>query len=252
MRKNPGIVLLALVLGALPFLPGPALAFEQVRVHASADGVKVWPGECSPALVHGYGNWDGTEASVSIVVRGPGGAKFADISFTNTSGSFDRTVRMCYRDRPGAYSVEVYVEAPNEHGAIMAASASTMYELNLAPPRKSSRINVSTGRISGQGEYKYGATGTLYRSGELYPGRRVCLIAKSGTGWVKVDSARTGYKGVRRGRVAWFFKPNSTRWGLWYAGDDRTRKAWSDPFRFPSGRVDASRVAALRALVRQR
>lgn len=252
MRKNSVIALLALVLSAVAFLPGPASAIDDLRVHASATDVNVRKGQCDTALIHGFGNWEGTEASVSLVVRAPGGAKFRDFAFTDASGAFDRSVRMCYSNREGVYKVEVSVEVTDDLGFTQSESVSTSYRMDRVVPKKSARINVRTGRVSGEGEFKYGAVGTLYRSGRLYAGRRVWLIAKSSTGWVKVDSQRTGYRGVRRGKVAWIFKPTSTRWGMWYAGDDRTRSAWSDPFRFPSGRVGPSRLAELRSLVRQR
>lgn len=232
-------------------LPTTAFAVDDLRVHASAADVTVRKGSCSTAHIHGFGNWSATDnATVSIVVRTPRGRKFREFEFGNSTGSFDRSVRMCYAATPGVYSVAVSVTLPD---TAQSARTSTSYRMTRVIPKKRSRIAVRTGRITGQGQYKYAAFGTLYRSGNRYPGQRVWLIARANRGWVKVDSAVTGRNGRRRGLVGWYFKPNTTRWALWYAGDAHTRPSASDPFRFPGGREQtAARLAELRSLVRER
>lgn len=257
MRKNPLLVLLALVLSAIPVLAGPASADPtEVRVHAGASGVDVRKGHCNDAHVRGYGNWDQfDDATVKLVVRAPGGAKYAEREFINRSGSFDRSFRMCYGARTGIYTVAVTVIAVDELGTKYWGHARTSYRMDRVIPKKNSRIALRTGRVSGEGEFKYAAIGTLYRSSRLYPGRRVWLIARSsGTGWLKIDSSRTGYKGAHRGRVGWYFKPNDLRWAMVFEGDARTRWSGSDTFRFPSGRVhvDTAKAADIRSLVRDR
>lgn len=254
MRKYSILALLAFVLSAIPLVAGPSSAVVDLRVHASATDVSVRKGQCDTAVIDGFGNWDGTQASVSILVRAPGGAKFRDFDFTDASGGFERSVRMCYADKPGAYKVTVRVTIEDESGA-QSATTGTSYRLERIIPKKNSRIAVHTGRVSGQGEFKFAGIGTLYRAGRLYPGRRVWLVARSSsTGWMKIDSSRTGFKGAHRGRVGWYFKPNDLRWAMVFEGDARTRWSGSDTFRFPSGRVhvDTAKASDIRSLVRER
>lgn len=257
MRK----VLLPLLLGltfvgtSLTVTPAAHADPDSVTVNAYASRVDVRKGRCSSAHIRAYGNWEHfDDATVRVVIRDPADRKFAEATFINRSGGFERAFRVCHAVAEGIYSAAVEVVAVDELGEEYVGRDTVLFRVHHIVPKKRSRIAERHGRVAGQGQYRFQADGRLYRDGRLYPGQRVWLIAKIGRGWYKIDRSRTGYRGRWRGRVGWYFKPNSTRWAFYYAGNDRTRRSVSDLFRFGSGRESAvaSRVSELRSLVADR